>query len=120
MNSNELEKVLKFIAQKFSINYCDILDTLSHHSLLDSYLSKKHKKITKFTNPAVKLIAEKYKVDTSMYNSKNQMGIQELKIHIEKWTEEQKIKIHKYLVYMVFMKKLGYIGYDLAKIYLEK
>lgn len=119
MNSNELENVLKFIAHKFSIEYCDILDTLSNHSLLDSYLSKKHKKITKFKNPAVKLIAEKYKVDTSMYHSKNKMGITDLKIHIQKWTEEQKNKIFKYLVYMVFMKKLGCVGYDLAKIYLE-
>lgn len=121
MDTSKLNDTLLFISREYSINYIDLLSTLAKYSLLPQELKSKYSKVTKYKTPAIQLLVEKYKIDSSEFNSKNKMKIINLKYHIRIFEEEQRKNLEKKYLYLVFIKKLGLpVGMDLIKNYLEK
>lgn len=121
MDTSELNDALLFISREYSINYIDLLSTLSKYSLLPPELKSKYSQVTKYKTPAVQLLAEKYNINSSTFNSKNKMKIINLKYQIRIFEEEKRKNLEKKYLYLVFIKKLGLpIGIGLIKNYLEK
>lgn len=120
MDASKLNDVILHISKTHSIKYIDLLNTLANYSLLPAQFKTKYSKTTKFKTPAVRLLAEKYKIDSSTFTSKNKMKIIDLKYQIKLLEKENKEKLEKKYLYMVFIKKCGIsVGIDLIKTYLE-
>lgn len=121
MDTSKLNDTLLFISQEYSIKYIDLLTTLSNYSLLPQQLNSKYSKATKYKTPAVRLLAEKYNIDSTEFNPKNKMKIINLKYKIRIFEEEQRKNLEKKYLYLVFIKKFGIpVGIDLIKNCLEK
>lgn len=121
MDTSELNDVILFISREYSVKYIDLLNTLSNYSLLPPQLKSTYSKATKYKNPAVRLLAQKYGVSSSEFNPKNKMKIINLKYQIKLFDEEKKKNLEKKYLYLVFIKKLGVsVGMDLIKNCLEK
>ena len=121
MDTSQLNNAILFISREYSINYTDLLNTLANYSLLPPELKSKYSKVTKFKSPAVRLLAEKYNINSYDFNPKNKMKIIDLKYQIKVFEEEKRKSLEKKYLYLVFIKKLGIvIGVDLMKNYLEK
>lgn len=121
MDTSQLNDVLLFISREYSVNYIDLLNTLANYSLLTPQLKAKYYKVTKYKSPAVRLLSQKYNIDSSIFNSKNKMKIINLKFQIKLFEEEKRERLEKKYLYLVFIKKLGIsIGVDLIKNCLEK
>lgn len=121
MDTSQLNNVILFISREYSINYTDLLNTLANYSILPPQLKSKYYKATKYKSPAVRLLAEKYNIDSSVFNPKNKMKIINLKNQIRIFEEENRKNLEKKYLYFVFIKKLGLsIGIDLIKSCLEK
>ena len=121
MDTSQLNNAILFISQEYSIKYTDLLNTLANYSLLPTELKSKYSKVTKYKSPAVRLLAEKYNVDSSDFNPKNKMKIINLKYQIRVFEEEKRKNLEKKYLYLVFIKKIGlHIGVDLIKNCLEK
>lgn len=121
MDTSQLNSVILFISREYSINYIDLLNTLANYSLLPPQLKSKYSKTTKYKSPAVRLLAEKYNINSSEFNPKNKMKVANLKYHIRIFEEEKKKNLEKKYLYLVFIKKLGVsIGINLIKNCLEK
>lgn len=117
MDTFQLNQVLLFISKEYFVKYTDLLDTLANYSLLTPQLKAKYSKNTKYKNPAVRLLAQKYNIDSCEFNSKNKMKIINLKYQIKVFEEENIKKLEKKYLYLVFIKKLGIsIGINLLKI----
>ena len=121
MDTSELNNAILFISREYSIMYTDLLNTLANYSLLPTQLKSRYSKATKYKNPAVRLLAEKYNIDSSDFNPKNKIKIINLKYQIRVFEEEKRKNLEKKYLYLVFIKKLGLsIGVDLIKNCLEK
>lgn len=121
MDTSRLNDVLLFLSREYSIKYIDLLSTLVNYSLLPSQLNYEYSKATKYKSPAVRLLAQKYNIDSSEFNPKNKMKIINLKYQIKIFEEEKRKSLEKKYLYLIFIKKLGIsIGINLIKICLEK
>lgn len=121
MDTTQLNETILFISRRYSIQYIDLLDTLAKYSLLPPQLKSKYSKLTKYKNPVVRLLAEKYNINSADFNPKNKMKIINLKYQIRIFEEEKRKNLEKKYLYLVFIKKLGIsIGMDLIKNCLEK
>lgn len=121
MDTLQLNNAILFISREYSIKYTDLLNTLASYSLLPPELKSKYSKVTKYKSPAVRLLAEKYNIDSSDFNPKNKMKIINLKYQIRVFEEKKRKNLEKKYLYLVFIKKLGLpIGVDLIKNCLEK
>ena len=121
MDTSQLNDVILFISREYSIKYTDLLNTLANYSMLPPQLKSKYSKATKYKSPAVRLLAEKYNINSSDFNPKNKMKIINLKYQIRVFEEEKRKNLEKKYLYLVFIKKLGLsIGSDLIKNCLEK
>lgn len=116
MDTSELNNVIIFISREYSIKYTDLLNTLANYSLLPTQLKSRYSNATKYKSPAVRLLAEKYNIDSSDFNPKNKMKIINLKYQIRIFEEEKRKNLEEKYLYLVFIKKLGLsIGVDLIK-----
>lgn len=121
MDTSELNDMLLFISREYSIEYTTLLNTLDSYSLLTPQLKTRYSKETKYKSSAVRLLAEKYNINSSEFNVKNKMKIINLKYQIRVFEEEKRKNLEKKYLYLIFIKKMGLsIGVDLIKTYLEK
>lgn len=121
MDTAELNDALLFISREYSIEYTNLLNTLASYSLLTPQLKARYSKVTKYKSPAVRLLAEKYNINSSNFNVKNKMKIINLKYQIKAFEEEKRKMLEKKYLYLVFIKKMGLsIGINLIKTCLEK
>jgi hypothetical protein len=119
MRSEEINDLLKFISKECNIKYIDILHTLSKYSILPPGLRKTYNKLSNYKYPAIKLIAEKYNIETPSVNGKLKMI--HLKDGIKIAEEEYKKNISVKYLYLVFSKYLGIsIASQIIKSDLEK
>ena len=98
-----MEAILKHISSEFLIKYEDLLETIAQHSLLDKTTKKQYRKITKFTFPAILLIANKYKIDVEDTNFKK-AKLSDFKSHIRLSKEEYKAQLVKKYTCLTFMQ----------------
>jgi len=119
MRLEEINDLLKFISTDCNIKYIDILHTLSKYSILPPGLRKTYNKLSNYKYPAIKLIAEKYNIETPSVSGKLKMI--HLKDGIRTAEEEYKKNIYVKYLYLVFSKYLGIsIASHLIKSDLEK
>ena len=119
MRAEEINELLKFISKECNIKYIDILHTLSKYSILPPGLRKTYNKLSNYKYPAIKLIAEKYKIETSPITGKLKMI--HLKDGIRCAEEQYKKNISLKYLYLVFSKYLGIsISSQIIKSDLEK
>ena len=62
MNNTKTERILRCISDDFDINYTELLDTLSKYNILPQSLKSTYSRNTIYQTPAIKLIADKYKI----------------------------------------------------------
>lgn len=116
MNVSKLNDAILCICQEYSIKYIDLLTTLDDYSLLPSQLKSKYSKVTKYKSPAVRLLAEKYNINSSNFHSKNKMKIFHIKYEIKIFEEKKRNNLEKKYLYLTFIKKLGLnVGIVLVK-----
>ena len=99
-----MEKIIKFISVQYDIKYEDILGTLYNTSYLTPKLKADYNKLSKYKNPATKLLSEKYSISLEKVNK---IKITDLKYYIREKEAEYKLKLEKKYLYLVFIKKLG-------------
>lgn len=108
-----MEKIIKFISVQYDIEYEDILGTLYNTPYLTPKLKADYNKLSKYKNPATKLLSEKYSISLEKVNK---IKIVDLKYYIREKEKEYKVKLEKKYLYLVFIKKLGVsIGCNLLK-----
>lgn len=119
MRNDEINDLLKFISKECNIKYIDILHTLSKYSILPPGLRKTYNKLSNYKYPAIKLIAEKYNIETPSINGKLKMI--HLRDSIKIAEEEYNKNISVKYLYLVFSKYLGIsIASQIIKSDLEK
>ena len=103
MDSVKFDAVLNFISREYGIEYIDLLHTLSNYSLIPLHLKSRYSKLSKFKCPAIRLIVEKYNIDSKGYTPKNKMKIINLKEQIKMYSKQLEVKY----IYLVFIKRFG-------------
>jgi hypothetical protein len=115
MSNTKIENILKCISDDFNINYTELLHTLAKYYILPQSLKSTYSQHTIYQTPAIKLIADKYKISPENFNSNNKMKIINLKRDIKQREEAQFLRNY---LFFVFIKKLGLqIGLDLVRNY---
>lgn len=115
MSTTKINRILKCISDDFDINYTELLHTLAKHYVLPQSLKGTYSKNTIYQTPAIKLIADKYKITPENFNSNNKMKIINLKRDIKQREEAQFLRNY---LFLIFIKKLGLqIGIDLVRNY---
>jgi hypothetical protein len=107
MNIETLKIALNCISSEYNIDIENIYETLYKYCIIPKQLMSIYNKNCIYKNPATKLLADKYNVDTSSYSKNNKLKISFIKSSIKQHEEMQILKLEKKYLYLVFTKFLG-------------